>query len=94
MASEDKTGINARLKKYLAEYLGHDAASGILKSPQNTRRYKFLELDNGLRCLLISDPVVAPVLNKTLVESSDSEVSDCEATGSQSESTSCIVARD
>lgn len=62
--------MNERLKKAFAEHVGHDTTSNILKSPLNIRRYKFIELDNGLRCLLISDPAVSPAINKTIVENS------------------------
>ena len=32
------------------------ASTGIVKSPQDERSYEYLELDNGLRVMLISDP--------------------------------------
>ena len=52
----------------LNNYVCTDATSGFLKSPNNHRSYKSLTLENGLRVILVKDPVKVDGPNKTTCE--------------------------
>ena len=60
----------------LNSYMCTDATSGFLKSPNNHRSYKSITLENGLRVVLVNDPVDVASKNKTICESESSSESE------------------